>query len=248
MLTCGSTEFIIFTCGYYYDTDSGWYYLKSRYYDPSICRFINADADISTGQGFLGCNAFGYCGNNPAIHVDHDGKAFETAFDIVSLGFSAAEVAANPYNFWAWLSLAGDVIDVAVPFLGGVGEAFRVLGGTARVLSVSDNVTDTIITVDRVAGSYRDLRKAFRGTGFEIHHIIEKRFIDIIPSHPSVRNMISVALTPAEHQIYTNRWRTVMSYGGKWDYETLMKNAHKVYYDSPEMLELALKELRNMRR
>ena len=29
--------------GYYYDNETGYYYLQSRYYDPGICRFINAD-------------------------------------------------------------------------------------------------------------------------------------------------------------------------------------------------------------
>lgn len=31
---------------YYYDTDTGLYYLKSRYYSPDMCRFINADGVI----------------------------------------------------------------------------------------------------------------------------------------------------------------------------------------------------------
>ena len=29
--------------GYYYDVETGFYYLQTRYYDPTICRFINAD-------------------------------------------------------------------------------------------------------------------------------------------------------------------------------------------------------------
>ena len=29
--------------GYYYDTETGYYYLQSRYYDTSVCRFINSD-------------------------------------------------------------------------------------------------------------------------------------------------------------------------------------------------------------
>ena len=38
--------------GYYYDTETGFYYLQSRYYDPALGRFINADSYESTGQGF----------------------------------------------------------------------------------------------------------------------------------------------------------------------------------------------------
>ena len=42
--------------GYVYDTETGFYYLQSRYYDPELSRFVNADALVSTGQGLLGNN------------------------------------------------------------------------------------------------------------------------------------------------------------------------------------------------
>lgn len=60
--------------GYYYDTETGFYYLQSRYYDPTICRFINADSFASTGQSALGYNMFAYCNNNPANCIDPNGK------------------------------------------------------------------------------------------------------------------------------------------------------------------------------
>ena len=60
--------------GYYYDTDTGFYYLQSRYYDPANHRFINADALASTGQGFVGTNMFAYCNNNPANLSDTEGN------------------------------------------------------------------------------------------------------------------------------------------------------------------------------
>ncbi len=49
--------------GYVYDQETGFYYLQSRYYDPAIGRFINADSYATTGQGIIGCNMFAYCGN-----------------------------------------------------------------------------------------------------------------------------------------------------------------------------------------
>ena len=42
--------------GYYYDTETGLYYLTTRCYDPEVCRFISADVYMSTGQGVLGGN------------------------------------------------------------------------------------------------------------------------------------------------------------------------------------------------
>ena len=60
--------------GYVYDTESGLYYLQSRYYNPKVGRFINADAFASTGQGFLGNNMFAYCLNSPLNYTDSAGK------------------------------------------------------------------------------------------------------------------------------------------------------------------------------
>ena len=63
-----------------YDTETGYYYLQSRYYDPEIGRFINADAFTSTGQGFIGNNMFAYCGNNPVRNIDESGMAW---YDVI---------------------------------------------------------------------------------------------------------------------------------------------------------------------
>ena len=61
--------------GYYYDSETGLYYLQSRYYDPETGRFLNAD-DVN----FLGAtetpisyNAFAYCRNNPVNYSDPEG-------------------------------------------------------------------------------------------------------------------------------------------------------------------------------
>ena len=59
---------------YVYDTETGWYYLQSRYYDPEIGRFINADGAYDTNQGVLGYNMYAYCLNNPVNMYDPDGR------------------------------------------------------------------------------------------------------------------------------------------------------------------------------
>ena len=63
--------------GYYFDEETGLYYLQSRYYDPQVGRFINADGYISTGTGIMGHNMFAYCGNNPINRVDYTGHFWE---------------------------------------------------------------------------------------------------------------------------------------------------------------------------
>ena len=57
------------------------FYLQSRYYDPEVGRFINADALISTGQGLLGYNMFAYCGSNPITYRDSSGNHAEYVCD-----------------------------------------------------------------------------------------------------------------------------------------------------------------------
>ena len=90
--------------GYYYDSETGLYYLQSRYYDPVIGRFINLDAYVSTGQGILGNNMFTYCGNNPVNRTDCSGHAW---YD----------------NVWNWItSTADDVKDWVEDKVESVGE------------------------------------------------------------------------------------------------------------------------------
>ena len=75
--------------GYYYDTETGLYYLQSRYYDPEIGRFINADGQLN--EGVLGYNMFAYCENNPVNGSDPTGnlpKFFRNTFKKICDGFN----------------------------------------------------------------------------------------------------------------------------------------------------------------
>ena len=73
---------------YYYDDETELYYLKSRYYDPEVGRFITID-DISylAPDIINGLNLYAYCGNNPVMNVDPNG-AFPV-LGILALLFSA---------------------------------------------------------------------------------------------------------------------------------------------------------------
>ena len=62
--------------GYFYDAETGFYYLNSRYYDPGTGRFVNADGFVQTGQGILDKNMFAYCGNNPVNRTDSNGNSW----------------------------------------------------------------------------------------------------------------------------------------------------------------------------
>ena len=60
---------------YYYDSETGFYYVSSRYYDPEIGRWINADNVIAgVGGDLKGYNLFAYCFNNPVNMDDQAGN------------------------------------------------------------------------------------------------------------------------------------------------------------------------------
>ncbi len=105
---------------YYYDAETGFYYLQSRYYDPVICRFINADVVMTTNASLQGYNLFTYCYNNPVRYLDKKGYNTVVAETWVS-------------TMW-WLSL----IDGPFPF----GDIFYWGGGMILAAIAIDFVAE----------------------------------------------------------------------------------------------------------
>ena len=93
--------------GYYYDWESGFYYLNSRYYDPEIGRFISPEPNVSRGMfdanaGLLAHNVYAYCANNPVIFLDATGNfIFSTLLICVVagavIGGTVGGIAGNAY-------------------------------------------------------------------------------------------------------------------------------------------------------
>jgi len=74
--------------GYYWDEQTGLYYLQSRFYDPEIMRFISAD-DIRfiNASSIGGLNLFAYCLNNPISFIDSNGNEPVAIISII-VGFA----------------------------------------------------------------------------------------------------------------------------------------------------------------
>ncbi|MCR4879315.1 MAG: RHS repeat-associated core domain-containing protein, partial [Bacteroidales bacterium] len=84
--------------GYYYDSDTGLYYLQSRYYDPAIGRFINADTFATTdANGFLSCNMFAYCENDPVNRSDCSGTISELLAGVIGGTIAGAVINGAAY-------------------------------------------------------------------------------------------------------------------------------------------------------
>ena len=79
--------------GYYYDVETGLYFLQTRYYDPEVGRFLNRDSvSYADPQTINGLNLYTYCGNNPVMYTDYAGNSPKYSFDI---------------NIWAAFDLNG---------------------------------------------------------------------------------------------------------------------------------------------
>jgi RHS repeat-associated protein len=85
--------------------------------------------------------------------------------------------------------------------------------------------------------SYRALKANLRGTGLEAHHLVEQRFAGVMGQ--SAGDMASVAVTQAEHQVFTNAWRQAIPYGEGTLNATpaqIEGAARQIYADYPDIL------------
>ena len=105
--------------GYYFDEETGFYYLKTRYYDPETGRFITID-DVSylAPDTINGLNLYAYCGNNPVMRVDANGNAWW-----------------NPFS-WDWGAIGEIIIGAVVSTLGS-GFVFQVAVSTISYVGMA---------------------------------------------------------------------------------------------------------------
>jgi hypothetical protein len=85
--------------------------------------------------------------------------------------------------------------------------------------------------------SYSELTKTLKGTGLQAHHLVEQRFAGVLGQN--ARQGLSVAVTQAEHQAFTNAWRSAIPYGAGTANATeaqIMNAARQIYADYPQIL------------
>ena len=119
--------------GYYYDEDTGLYYLQSRYYNPEIGRFINADAVENLGASgtTIGYNLFAYCENNPIMGYDLEGTV-------------------NWKGFWCGVGITAIGAGIIVAMVLSGGAALGVGAGIAAGVIVSGTVGFSLPTNQKV--------------------------------------------------------------------------------------------------
>ena len=147
--------------GYYYDSETSLYYLNSRYYDPAMRRFINADDTEYLGADgdFASFNLFVYCGNNPISRADSNGCFWHIVAGAVVGGIIGAvssivgQVASGKSVNWGEVGVSAaagvltGAITAACPGMGAVatGVVHGVIGaGTYAATELVNGRTPTV--------------------------------------------------------------------------------------------------------
>ena len=77
--------------GYYYDQDTGLYYLNARYYDPQWRRFISPDdTSYLDPESVNGLNLYAYCNNDPVNYCDPSGNSVILTMALILMGVGVA--------------------------------------------------------------------------------------------------------------------------------------------------------------
>lgn len=137
--------------GYYYNVETGLYYVSSRYYDSEIGRFVNADSQLNDCEGPLGYNMFAYCMNNPVMYSDPTGHlpffaitaAVGAAIRAIVGGVKAARAGTSV--------LTGALKGAAIG--GTIGLGFGAAAGAALVGNVAAT-TKAVVAGAKLLGSY----------------------------------------------------------------------------------------------
>ena len=106
--------------GYVYDEETGLYYLRSRYYNHNLGRFVNADRVFDANASVTTYNQYAYCDNCPVIYLDSEGRGLFTSLVI---GFVVGALVSGIIE----AAKGGDVEDIIIS---------AVAGGVSGLISV----------------------------------------------------------------------------------------------------------------
>ena len=139
--------------GYYFDTEIGLYYLKTRYYDPAIGRFISIDGiEYLDAETVNGLNLYAYCNNNPVMNIDPNGN-----------------------KRWSWkkfwrgvgmiVTAVGAVVLSVTTFGAGTPLAMSIVAGVTLSAGVLTGINGVATLVEGMNGGYNFIRDGLFNEG-----------------------------------------------------------------------------------
>jgi len=106
---------------------TGLTYLRSRYYDPDLGRFVTRDTWPGVASSPQTLNRYAYANNNPTTNTDPSGRYVETVVDIAFILYDIGSLVFGPPKDRGgnWAALGADIVGAGVPFVTGLGIAAR---------------------------------------------------------------------------------------------------------------------------
>ena len=177
--------------GYYYDAETGLYYLQTRYYDPQVGRFLNADSvDYIAPDLIGGLNLYAYCNNNPVMYSDPEGTL--VGF-IVLIGLAVTALAGGIIKGIQSTQEGNAPLEVFKDVMIGIGAGLTVGGLVFASAGVIVTAVSTAVSVGAAlfslgaAGANIGLFLVSAFTGKETPGPIEPPKIpDVIPTSPTI--------------------------------------------------------------
>ena len=187
--------------GYFYDTESGLYYLQSRYYDPQTCRFINADeasvVTVSPDSANYDKNLYAYCDNNPVVRADSSGYVWHIVAGAAIGGVSSfvatlvTEQSIEKAILSAGLGMVSGALTAAIPSAG-----FFIDVGFSILEEVITNCIEKkpvdIKAIDSAISVSVDTLSSATSDGSRLTKETMEKYADAIPklrkgNHPTVK-------------------------------------------------------------
>lgn len=230
-----------------------------RYYSLDLRQFTQPDPVIPDIYNPQALNRYAYAYNNPIRYNDPDGH---TPWDVVDIGMflydakaywndrstdnrnnlalsavGLAPVIPNPKYAKLGLKYGDDALKAgrSLKAANRIDNAVDVTRAASAVNRI-DDVYDAAKVPSNLRGiqSYGEWRKVTKGSGFEVHHIVEQRF-----RVGSQLDAPSIVLDRKQHQMFTNKWNEVLPRGGTYTREQVLNNVDEVYKGYPEIQKAA---------
>ncbi len=214
---------------YYYDNETGMYYLRNRYYDPEIRRFINADnffAVQGSPETLHNRNLFAYCDHNPLTRSDSDGDAWMIAAASFAAGMAASVACQMVFERKSidevnWLAAASSGVGTAMGFLGiGGNIANAVVTGIGTAISDYSESKDLFGAIWN--GAFDGITSGLIGLELPSKGYLKFKRTDYAKA---LRGIRSLKLNPIKT---TNLYAQAAKYSRK-NVETIIKTNAKAY-------------------
>jgi RHS repeat-associated protein len=234
------------------------YWIGSRWYDPALSRWVQPDSIIpEAAQGVQAWDRYAYVNNSPVNFNDPTGHCLVLCTAIIG-GAIGAIVGAVGYT--AYAAATGTEFNTSHMLMaaGGGAVAGALIGTGVGIAAGMSAAATTAASVEAFGGLSQaenygiqqgnQLKNALASTGLQVHHIIEQRFAPALEqSATQARQWLSAAVTPEEHQQFTNAWRSAIGYSNQameWttknaNPEKIWQTAQDIYKNYPALLDAA---------